>query len=120
MQRTRTVLLDLLPVDPPVPGQWLAMVSFSLGNLTKGRTGSKVIPITLDRELPSLAAAPIDVRFAIAVARFADLLTGVADNPATFGYDETIALAEGARGPDPSGERTAFVALMRKAQALRR
>ncbi len=67
-----------------------------------------------------LAAAQIDVRFVIAVARFADLLRGTAENAAAFGYGETITLAEGAKGDDPSGERAAFIAVMRKAQALTR
>jgi hypothetical protein len=69
---------------------------------------------------PSLAAAPADIRFAIAIARFASLIGGTAENAAAFGYAETIALAEGAKGADPQGERAGFIDLMRKAKALAR
>ena len=117
---TLATVLDLQPTEPATPGRLLALISIGPFSLSDRRVGARGVPITLDRELPSLVAAPADVRFAIAVVRFAELLTGAADNPAAFGFDATIELADGARGADQAGERATFVALMRKAKDLRR
>lgn len=68
----------------------------------------------------ALADASDDVRFAVSLLRFVDLLRGSAENATAFGFDATIALAEGARGPDPSDDRAALVALMRKAATLKK
>ena len=65
----------------------------------------------------SVAAAPPDARFAAAVAGFGQLLRG-GRYTGGYGYDEVIALAQGARGEDPFGYRAEFVDLVRLARAL--
>jgi Ca-activated chloride channel homolog len=60
-----------------------------------------------------------DVRFAAAVAGFGQLLTG-ATYLGDWGWDDAIALANGARGEDPFGYRVEAVNLMRLAKSLAR
>ncbi len=56
-------------------------------------------------------------RFAAAVAGFGQLLRG-GRYTATFGYDEVLALARGARGTDPYGYRGEFLTLVGLARSL--
>ncbi|MDP3552770.1 VWA domain-containing protein [Methylocystis sp.] len=70
-------------------------------------------------ESPSVESiAPQDVRFSIAVAAFAQLLKG-APYLGDYGYDDVIALAQGAKGDDPFGYRAEFVNLARLAKSAR-
>ena len=62
-------------------------------------------------------AAPRDVRFAAAVAAFGQLLRG-GRYTGDYGYDDIVALAQGARGEDPFGYRNEFVRLVRLAQSI--
>jgi Ca-activated chloride channel homolog len=73
-------------------------------------------------EVPILAgdAAPSDdVRFGVAISGFGQLLTG-ASYLGDWGWDDAIALANGARGDDPFGYRIEAVNLMRLAKELDR
>jgi Ca-activated chloride channel family protein len=56
-----------------------------------------------------------DTRFATAVAGFAQLLRGDA-HLESFGYDDVIAIAQGAKGDDPFGYRAEFINLVRLAK----
>lgn len=67
--------------------------------------------------LPGSGAAPDDVRFAVAIAGFGQLLTG-ATYLGDWDWDQAIALALDARGDDPFGYRIEAVNLMRMAQSL--
>jgi Ca-activated chloride channel family protein len=67
--------------------------------------------------LPQTGVADDDSRFAAAIAGFGQLLTG-APQLGTWGWDQAIALAEGARGSDRFGYRAEAVTLMRLAQSL--
>ena len=67
--------------------------------------------------LPEMTAADDEARFAVAMAGFGQLLTG-ATYLGDWGWDQAIALAEGARGRDAFGYRREAVTLMRLAQAL--
>ncbi len=60
-----------------------------------------------------------EMRFAIAMAGFGQLLTG-ATYLGDWGWDEAIALAHGARGEDPFGYRSEAVEMMRLAESLSR
>ncbi len=60
-----------------------------------------------------------EMRFAIAMAGFGQLLTG-ATYLGDWGWDEAIALANGARGEDPFGYRSEAVQMMRLAESLSR
>ena len=67
--------------------------------------------------LPGDGAASADVRFAVAMAGFGQLLTG-ATYLGDWGWDQAIELALSARGDDPFGYRIEAVNLMRMAQSL--
>jgi Ca-activated chloride channel family protein len=73
-------------------------------------------PITDAMAKESVAAAPADVRFSIAVAAFGQLLKG-APHLAKYGYDDVIELARGAKGEDRFGYRAEFVNLARLAKS---
>jgi Ca-activated chloride channel family protein len=75
-------------------------------------------PIGDAQAVDKLSAASEDVRFSIAVAAFGQLLKG-APYLGSYGYDEAIALAKGARGEDPFGYRAEFVGLARLAKSAR-
>lgn len=66
----------------------------------------------------SIAHAPQDVRFSVAVAAFAQLLKG-APYLGDYGYDDVIALAQSAKGDDPFGYRAEFINLARLAKSAR-
>ncbi|RRH77895.1 vWA domain-containing protein [Falsigemmobacter faecalis] len=79
-----------------------------------GETVSRLI----ERAVPMLSAEPDpDARFAAAVAGFGQLLSGSRFLGA-WGYQDAVALAEGAKGEDRFGYRAAAVELMRLAEAL--
>ena len=65
----------------------------------------------------SMDAAPRDVRFAVAVAGFGQLLRG-GRYTGDYGYGDVVSLAQGARGDDSFGYRNEFVGLVRLAQSL--
>jgi Ca-activated chloride channel family protein len=68
---------------------------------------------------PALANTSPDVRFATAVAGFAELLRG-SPHLSGFTYDDVLALAGPARGDDPFGERSEFLNLVRLAKSAPR
>jgi Ca-activated chloride channel homolog len=73
-------------------------------------------------EVPIVAgdtAPSDDVRFAASIAGFGQLLTG-ATYLGDWGWDDAIALANGARGDDPYGYRIEAVNLMRLAKSMER
>ena len=67
--------------------------------------------------LPAMTAPNDEARFAVAMAGFGQLLTG-ATYLGDWGWDQAIALAQGARGEDRFGYRAEAIGLMRLAQAL--
>jgi Ca-activated chloride channel homolog len=75
-------------------------------------------PIAQALEKETVDQASAEVRFSIAVAAFGQLLRG---EPylKSFGYDEVIALAAGARGEDLFGYRAEFLNLVRLAKTAR-
>ena len=75
------------------------------------------LPVLTSQALDGVAPAREDVRFAIAVAAFGQLLRG---DPwiGQYGYDDIIALANAAKGDDAFGLRAQFVELVRLAKAL--
>ena len=76
------------------------------------------LAITHGHMRADVVAAPADVRFAIAVAGFGELLKG-SPHTSTFAYDDVIALASGTRGDDPFGYRSEFLSLVRLAKSAR-
>ncbi|MEM1047130.1 MAG: VWA domain-containing protein [Pseudomonadota bacterium] len=75
------------------------------------------VPVTTDVESASLDAVSVDMRFAAAVAAFAQKLRGD-DNLDAIDYERIQALAAGARGADRFGLRSEFVDLVRLARLL--
>lgn len=74
-------------------------------------------PISAAGTSPELAKASDDLRFAAAVAAFAQQLSG-ARYTGDFGLGDTLALAKGARGDDAYGLRGEFVQLVELARSL--
>ncbi|MCP5082971.1 MAG: VWA domain-containing protein [Alphaproteobacteria bacterium] len=72
-------------------------------------------PVTTANQVADVAAAPTDARFAAAVAAFGQLLKG-GRYTGSFGYDDVIKLALGAKGVDEFGHRAEFVNLVRAAK----
>jgi Ca-activated chloride channel family protein len=74
-------------------------------------------PVLASTARGSFEAAPVDARFAVAVAAFGQRLRGepqLADTP----YAAIADLAKGAKGADPEGYRAEFVKLVRMAESL--
>ncbi|NRQ15027.1 vWA domain-containing protein [Ensifer sesbaniae] len=74
-------------------------------------------PVTEANAVPSLAEAPTDVRFSVAVAAFGQKLSGVTAL-ADYSYDSIIDLAAASKGADPFGYRGEFVNVVRLAKGL--
>lgn len=74
-------------------------------------------PVTEANAVPSLAQAPNDVRFSVAVAAFGQKLSGVSA-VSDYSYDAIVDLATASKGADPFGYRSEFVNLVRLAKGL--
>jgi Ca-activated chloride channel family protein len=83
-------------------------------------TASSLIerPVTKADVIDSVAQAPEDVRFAVAVAGFAQILRR--DTTIDWTAAKAAELAQGARGADPHGWRSEFVQLVRLSEGLLR
>jgi Ca-activated chloride channel family protein len=84
-----------------------------------GQSASREIshPVSASAARRDMNAAPLDQRFAVAVAAFGQRLRGE-PQLADFGYDRIAELANTARGDDPDGYRAEFVKLVRMAETL--
>lgn len=69
-------------------------------------------------DVARLADAPEATRWAVAVAGFGERLRGSPHLAAGYGLKDVAALAAGAKGEDPFGERAEFIALIPKAEAV--
>ena len=65
-----------------------------------------------------MAQAPLDARFAVAVAGFGEFLRG-GKHTGSLTLDDILALAIGAKGEDPFGYRAEFVNLVRAAKTAK-
>ena len=79
-------------------------------------TSSKFSRVVMDSAL-ALAQTSADFRFGAAVAETALVLRGAPDL-GTASLDNARTLAQGAVGPDPTGDRHEFISLLAKARAL--
>ena len=84
-----------------------------------GEAASRLIeqPLRAADALASLDGAPVEQRFAVAVAAFAQRLRGESALDG-FSYNAIAQLANAARGADPEGYRAEFVRLVRMAETL--
>ncbi len=76
------------------------------------------VAITPSLEVATVSAAPEDVRFSVAVSAFGQLLRGL-PHMKSYGYDDVIALANGAKGEDAFGYRAEMINLVRLAKSAR-
>jgi Ca-activated chloride channel family protein len=74
-------------------------------------------PVRAANAYKSMAAAPDDQRFAVAVAAFGQRLRGE-PQLADYGYERIAEIANTARGADQEGYRAEFVKLVRMAESL--
>ncbi|GAM98483.1 von Willebrand factor type A domain protein [alpha proteobacterium U9-1i] len=83
-----------------------------------GQDTSRLIerPITQADAVTNIGQANESARWATAVAGYGQLLRGDAFLSQTYGWDDVISLAQGARGRDEFGWRAEFVQLARNAQ----
>jgi len=111
-------LIDPLRYEAPAPAAGAAdeFGWLKLRYKDPGASASRLIELPIPSE--TSAAGP-EVNFAIAIAGFGQLLTG-ARHLGDWGWDEAIALAQGARGDDPFNYRGEAVQLMRTARDLSR
>ena len=79
---------------------------------------SMQIPIGDNLQVSDVKQVTGEVRFSVAVAAFGQLLRG---EPylGSYGYDEVVDLATGAKGDDPFGYRAEFINLVRLAKSAR-
>jgi Ca-activated chloride channel family protein len=84
-----------------------------------GESSSRVVeqPVRAASVHKTLQAAPLDQRFAVAVAAFGQRLRGE-QQVADYSYADIAELANGARGTDSEGYRAEFVKLVRMTEAL--
>jgi Ca-activated chloride channel family protein len=73
------------------------------------------VPVLVSSAGKDAASIPVESRFAAAVAAFGELLRG-GKYTRSFTYDDVIALAQGAKGPDEFGYRAEFINLVRLAK----
>ncbi|WP_228747860.1 von Willebrand factor type A domain-containing protein [Bradyrhizobium sp. BR 10289] len=72
-------------------------------------------PVDRGSEHARFEDAPLDARFATAVAAFGEILRG-GKHTGKFGYDDVLRIASAARGDDPYGYRSEFLQLVRAAK----
>jgi len=104
---------------PAAPGREIAFLKIRYK--PPGQDASRLIdrPIIRADVWPSLAAAPEQTRWAVAVAAFGQKLRGDPRLDPAFDWPQIIELAQGARGDDPFGLRAEFVQLARAAAGTR-
>ncbi|MBW8312817.1 MAG: VWA domain-containing protein [Rhizobium sp.] len=108
--------LRYAPADATAPAGGPELAFLKLRYKQPGNERSVLMerPVTR-RELQ--AQVPESLRFAAAVAAYADLLRG-GRNMQGFGWDQVEALARDARGDDPWGYRGEFLRLVSQARSL--
>jgi len=129
---TVTALYEIVPVGAK---GWLEPLHFAQGAQPQAKAGelawlrlrykpaqqqqSKLleVPIKAATGVDNIAHASEDLRFAAAVAAFAQQLTG-AQYTGTFSLADSAALARSAKGEDRFGLRAEFVQLVELAQSL--
>ena len=84
-----------------------------------GESTSRLVeqPVRAGSARTTLASAPLDQRFAVAVAAFGQRLRGE-PQVADYSYADIADLANGARGVDSEGYRAEFVKLVRMTESL--
>lgn len=75
------------------------------------------MPVTNADAVADVTAAPVDVRFSVAVAAFGQKLKGVAALQ-DYAYGSILGLAEASKGNDPFGYRAEFLKLVRLAGGI--
>ena len=106
------------PAPSPTPGprpEELGFVRIRFQDPTSKEVEQLSFTMMTEQVQSSLAESSESLRFATAVAAFAEKLRGAAISAT---YAEIADLAQGARGSDPDGRRAEFIALVREAGAM--
>jgi Ca-activated chloride channel family protein len=89
---------------------------FTDDEVDAGEVGAGHMVTALFELAPAGSGGGADRAAALAVAAFGQVLRG-GDHLQGFGYDDAVALAQGAKGADPDGSRAELVNLIRAAKA---
>jgi len=106
------------PAPTPTPGprpEEFGFVRIRFQDPTSKEVEQLSFPMMTEQVQSSLAESSENLRFATAVAAFAEKLRGVS---MIATYAEIADLAQGARGSDPDGRRAEFISLVREAGAM--
>jgi Ca-activated chloride channel family protein len=106
------------PAPSPTPGhrpEEFGFVRIRFQDPTSKEVEQLSFPMMTEQVQSSLAESSENLRFAAAVAAFAEKLRGV---PMSATYAEIADLAQGARGSDPDGRRAEFIFLVREAGSI--
>jgi Ca-activated chloride channel family protein len=103
--------------DRPAPSTGGELAYLRIRYKLPGQDTSRLIerPITNADMIADIARAPEYTRWATAVAGYGQLLRGDPYLARAYGWNEVIALAQGARGNDEFGWRAEFIQLARTA-----
>lgn len=102
----------------PTPDRELGFLKLRYKLPEKDSSNLISFPITPALEKTDISAAAEDVRFSVAVAAFGQLLRGL-PYLGSYGYEDVLALAQTARGPDLYAYRAEFLNLVRLAKSAR-
>ncbi len=111
---TVTALYDVEPVRQSTAGQTFGKVSIRFK--APDADTSQLVEGDIPAGDETMSAVSTDFRFATAVAAFGMVLRG-SQHIGALTLDDVEALAAGALGDDPEGERSEFVALVKRAKA---
>ena len=108
--------------NPPRPGPAGELAFLKIRYKLPGGQDSRLMqqPIGAASAYPTVEAAPEATRWAVSVAAYGQTLRGDPWLSPGFGWDRIESLAQGARGPDPDGQRAEFIRLVRAAKDGRR
>jgi Ca-activated chloride channel family protein len=122
--RAVTALYEVVPVRAPDEAEADAanlheqqLVTVRLAHTSADGTATDKTEQTLGGAVKEFASASADFKFAAAVAEFAMILRD-SSSRGDASITSVIGLAEAGRGLDVAGERSEFIALVRKAEAL--
>jgi Ca-activated chloride channel family protein len=103
-------------VEPTPKANEYAFVNIRY-KLPKSDTSTLIsTPVDRSVEFARFDEAPVEARFATAVAAFGEILRG-GRHTGKFSYDDVLKVASAARGDDPYGYRAEFLQLVRAAKA---
>ena len=105
------------PVIPTGPGEEVAFIKIRYKQPDAKQSILITRPVGSRDERANISEAPVDTRFATAVAAFGQRLRREG-RLGDYDFEDVIALAAASKGDDPFGYRSEFVNLVRLAQSI--